>query len=255
MTTPFPVAEPLTLTRAVALLLMLGVGVLAVVAQALATFAGFNIWFMAAALVCYGGACGLILLHVGRHHPFANFGPANVVTWVRLVLTCLSAGLIAETARPDMVFAPDAAWVFTAIAVLTLLLDGLDGVLARRSGQISPFGARFDMEVDALQILLLSVAAATLGKAGAWIILAGLMRYIYIACGWLWPQLTQPLPPSMRRKAVCALQIAVLIVLLAPPIVPPFSAVLGFVALVALITSFALDVVWALRKPALQPAT
>ena len=255
MTTPFPVAEPQTLTRAVALLLLLGVGVLAVVAQALATFAGFNVWFIAAALLCYGGACALILMHVGRHHPFANFGPANVVTWLRLVLTCLSAGLVAETARPGTVFAPEAAWVFTVIAVLALLLDGLDGWLARKSGQISPFGARFDTEVDALQILLLSIAAATLGKAGAWIILAGLMRYIYVACGWLWPQLTQPLPPSVRRKAVCALQVAVLIVLLAPPVVPPFSAALGFVALVTLIYSFAIDVIWAFRQPVLQPVT
>ena len=38
-------------------------------------------------------------------------------------------------------------------------LDGVDGWLARRSGIASAFGARFDMEIDALLILVLAVLA------------------------------------------------------------------------------------------------
>ena len=40
-----------------------------------------------------------------------------------------------------------------------LALDGVDGQVARRTGTASELGARFDMEVDAFLILVLSVAA------------------------------------------------------------------------------------------------
>lgn len=255
MTTPFPAGESQALTRAVALLLLLGAGVLAVLAQALAAFAAFSAWFIGATLACYAGAALLIAMHVGRHHPHANFGAANVVTLLRLLLTCLSAGLVAQSVAGSAVLSRETAWLFTSIAVIALLLDGLDGLLARRSGQMSRFGARFDMEVDALQILLLSITAAALDKAGGWVVLAGLMRYAFVVSGWLWPQLAQPLPPSMRRKFVCAVQIAALIALLAPPVQPPASVALALMALVLLVGSFALDVIWALRQPPLQPAT
>ena len=35
----------------------------------------------------------------------------------------------------------------------------------------------------------------------------GLMRYAFVAAGWRWPALARPLPPSLRRKAVCVLQV------------------------------------------------
>src|SRR4051812_34674479 len=171
MTTQFPVAAPLTLTRQVAILILAGAAAVASGAAALAAFAGFGGWFMIGTLVCYVLASAVILVQVGRHHPFASFGPANVVTFGRLILTCFSAGLAAQTGFARELLSPAPAWIFTGVALAALLLDGIDGAIARRSGQISRFGARFDMEVDALQILLLSIIAVTLGKAGAWMLL------------------------------------------------------------------------------------
>ena len=67
-----------------------------------------------------------------------------------------------------------------------LALDGLDG-WAARGARASPrrFGARFDMEVDALLILALAALAAGLGKAGPWVLGLGLMRYGFVLAGWL----------------------------------------------------------------------
>ena len=59
------------------------------------------------------------------------------------------------------------AWVFIVAAVS----DVLDGWLARRHGTAADFGARFDMETDALLILLLSVLCLRYDKAGAWILI------------------------------------------------------------------------------------
>ena len=48
---------------------------------------------------------------------------------------------------------------------VALALDGVDGQVARRTGTVSALGARFDMEVDAFLVLVLSVHVAVLVDA------------------------------------------------------------------------------------------
>ena len=141
------------------------------------------------------------------------------------------------------------AWAALAGAGLLLALDGLDGLAARRQRLVSAFGARFDMEVDALLILALAAVALGLGKAGPWILGLGLMRYGFVLAGLAVPALARPLPASTRRRAVCALQVATLGLMLAPPLVPPLAAALAATAFAALAGSFVVDVAWLLRRP------
>ena len=75
------------------------------------------------------------------------------------------------------------AWLAVATVVVVAALDGVDGWLARRDAQASSFGARFDMETDAAFILILSVLVWQHGKAGAWVLGCGLMRYVFVAAG------------------------------------------------------------------------
>src|SRR5439155_607224 len=77
----------------------------------------------------------------------------------------------------------------TAVAASTIatVLDGADGWLARRTRMESAFGARFDTEVDALLIQVLAVLAWRWGKAGPWVLVSGLLRYLFLLSGWLWP--------------------------------------------------------------------
>ena len=49
----------------------------------------------------------------------------------------------------------------------------------------SAFGARFDMEVDALLIQVLAVLAWQWDKAGPWVLMSGLLRYVFVAAGWV----------------------------------------------------------------------
>lgn len=184
----------------------------------------------------------LLVVAIGQarietHHPPARLGAANGVTLLRAA----GAGLIAALALDPE---PAASWELVAATALLVGLDGIDGMLARRQRLASAFGARFDMEVDALTILALSGLAVGLGKAGPWILAIGLMRYAFVLAGWALPILARPLPRSMRRKTVCALQLAVLTLLLAPPVVPPLSAALAAFALAALTVSFAIDLAW-----------
>jgi phosphatidylglycerophosphate synthase len=170
-----------------------------------------------------------------RHHPFTRFGPANQITTVRAILVALAAGVIGEPRVP--VLAASAA----GIGLFATALDGLDGWLARRTRIASAFGARFDMEIDALLILVLSILVWQFGKAGIWVIASGLLRYVFTAAGAIWSWLAASLPQSRRRQAICVLQIVSLTLALIPMIAPPFSTTLAAVALLLLSYSFLVD--------------
>ncbi|HAS52547.1 MAG TPA: CDP-alcohol phosphatidyltransferase [Gammaproteobacteria bacterium] len=177
------------------------------------------------------------------HQPLTRFGAANAVTLVRTGITALLAGLIGQPARM-----PELAGLLAALAGIALLLDGVDGWLARRGGMHSPFGARFDMEVDAFLILILATLVWQFDKAGVWVLLSGVLRYLFVAMGGWWPWLNAPLPPRRRRQTVCVMQTAVLALCLAPPLIPPISTLLAAGALGLLTLSFAIDMVWLWRQ-------
>ncbi|MBP7002811.1 CDP-alcohol phosphatidyltransferase family protein [Amaricoccus sp.] len=198
---------------------------------------------VAVALAVYAVAGTIVVAAVGRH-ALARFGLGNTVTLVRLAGAAVLAGFVTA---PGALAWPT-GWLAAAAAGALLALDGVDGWAARRQGLDTAFGARFDMETDALTILVLSTLALALGKAGPWILALGAMRYAFVLAGLALPRLAAPLPPSARRKAVCVLQIAVLSLLLAPPLAPPASAALAALALAALAWSFAVDVRFLLRR-------
>ena len=173
------------------------------------------------------------------------FGIANMVTTMRALMTSFLAGYImhAQTLSSS---STDMWWVICA-AAFTLSLDGIDGWIARKTNSASEFGARFDMEVDALLILVLSLFIWQANIAGIWIIALGLMRYAFIAAGTLYPALTKPLFPSNRRKVVCVQQVISLGLMLVPLISSPAAAFIGILALICLSISFAIDIIWLLR--------
>ena len=175
---------------------------------------------------------------VGVHHPFPRLGSANHVTLLRLVLVAIVAGFIGEprTGRIE--------WLAVTATIVIVILDGLDGWLARRTGMTSPFGARFDMETDALLILILSALVWQHGKAGPWVLACGLMRYAFVACGWILPWMAGPLRSSLRGKTVAVMQVVGLAAALSPLLRTPQSIVVSGVTLAALVWSFAIDIAW-----------
>lgn len=169
-----------------------------------------------------------------------SFGPANRVTLARATLVGGVTALVADSFGHR---APVAALV--GLAVLALLLDAVDGQVARRTGTATALGARFDMEVDAFLILVLCVYVAV--PLGPWVLAIGAMRYLFVAASWVLPWLRAPLPPSTARKAVAALQGVVLVA--AGAGIAPRGPAQGAVALALalLVWSFGRDVGWLWR--------
>ena len=119
-----------------------------------------------------------------------RLGPADWVTLARATLAVGVAALVADSFEQ-----PAPVALLVTLAAVALVLDAVDGWVARRTGTASPLGAHFDGEVDAFLILVLSVYVAR--SAGAWVLAIGAARYAFLAAGWLLPW--------MREHAAAAL--------------------------------------------------
>lgn len=224
----------------------LGLGGLAVLALSggFAVLGGFRPVVSLGALLPYGVIAAIVLARVEATHPHARFGLPNQITLLRAVLNCVLIGLLADPARLAAEWTAWLGWLFIGTALVSLSLDGVDGFVARRRGLGSRFGARFDIEIDALLLLLLAAAALATGKAGPWVLAIGGLYYAFQAAGLAWPWLRRALPPSWRRKTVFVIQAVALLVLTVPGIVPPASTAIAATALLALVCSFATDIAW-----------
>lgn len=193
------------------------------------------------------GVLALVLAgsHPGHERePGPGLGPANRVTFGRALLVTAVVALLPYLEGAGS----GTSWWIIVLATVAMVLDGLDGRVARRTGTSTAFGARFDMELDAFLLLGLSLLGWASGRVGAWILLVGGMRYLFVAAGWLWPVLSGELPESGRRKTVCVVQGIALLVCLGPVIPAWMASVVGGGALLLLSWSFAVDVRWLLKE-------
>jgi phosphatidylglycerophosphate synthase len=205
----------------------------------LATTVGLGVvgWLTGAV---YGVALWFLLRRALRRSGARTFGPANQVTLARATLV---GGVAALTA--SSVSGPAPVAVLVGLAAVALALDGVDGQVARRTGTTSPLGARFDMEIDAVLILVLSVVVSA--SLGWWALAIGALRYAFVAAAWGLPWLRASLPPRFSRKTVAAAQGIVLVVASADVLPRWIAAAAVGAALASLVWSFGSDIVWLWR--------
>ncbi|MET0134215.1 MAG: CDP-alcohol phosphatidyltransferase family protein [Kibdelosporangium sp.] len=192
--------------------------------------------------VCYAVAvCGTLVYAL--HKAGGSLGPADHVTLSRATLVGCVTALVADNHAPVP--------LLVTLASVALVMDAIDGQIARRTGTASPLGARFDMEVDAFLILVLSIHVAS--SLGLWVLAIGAMRYLFVVASWWLAWLRGSLPPSIARKTVAAIQGIVLVVAASEVFPRWFSITVTGLALASLVWSFARDVRW-LRKQGIFPA-
>ena len=175
---------------------------------------------------------------------WAGLGPPSRVTLARGALVFPVAAL----ALVPGVGGTAGAWWIIALSTVALVMDGFDGWVARRTASSTPFGARFDMELDAFLLMALSVLVWQDGRVGIWVLLIGGLRYLFVTAAIPLPALNGELPPSFRRKVVCVIQGIALLVALGPIIPGPLAVGVSAVALASLLYSFGVDALWLLRK-------
>lgn len=160
----------------------------------------------------------------GTWTPSGRFGLANTVTSARLLLT------FALVLRPNVW--PGHILALTALGILAL--DRVDGSLARHRDGESRFGARYDMEVDAVFVLALSCALWSRGVAAPWVLLPGLWRYLFVVIPLLVPSRGGEAPRSLLYRSAYSVMVGCfLIALVAPPDIASAVALIGTVVLSA----------------------
>ena len=177
-------------------------------------------------------------------HPHDRFGTANTITSVRGAMTLLLAACVPGTSSLERGVDNQVFWAISSIAAVALLLDAVDGRLARSSGLTSSFGARYDIETDAVLGLVIALLVWQGSELGIWVVMVGVLRYVFLLAGLLWPALQGDLRPSLLRRLVGLVQVGVLIVLLTPLIERPASVIVAAVALLMLVGSFVRDLLW-----------
>ena len=188
-----------------------------------------------------GCACGVLVNAVLARGLAAtgvgSLGPANRITLARAVLVGGVAALAA-----DSLSRPIPVTTLVALASVALVLDGIDGWVARRTRTVSTLGAGFDMEIDALLILVLSGYVAR--SFGVWVLAIGVARYLLVAASPFLPWLRGPMAPRYWRKVVAAIQGVVLTVAAADALQRWLVTVTIMASLAMLTASFGSEVWW-----------
>ena len=165
-----------------------------------------------------------------------RLGPASWVTLARASLAVGVAALAADSFTHDTPVA-----LLVTLAAVALVLDAVDGWLARRTGEVTELGARFDGEVDAFLILALSVYVAP--ECGWWVLAIGGARYLFLAGEWLLPWMRAPLPPRRWRKLVAATQ-GIVLTVAAAAVLPLALTQALLLAALALLTASMVECTW-----------
>jgi phosphatidylglycerophosphate synthase len=227
---------------AIRLATILGLLATAILLGVVSATAGLGVAGWITGLATGAAATALLVTARMRSDQPAIF-PADWVTLTRALLTAGVAGLVADSfSRPVSVTA------LVTLSIVALVLDAVDGQVARRTGTATALGGRMDGEVDAFLILLLSIAVSQ--DYGGWVLIIGAARYALLLAGWVIPWLAASLPPRYWRKVVAAVQGIVLTVAVSGVLDRLAGMIAVAAALLLLAESFGRDVIWLYRTGA-----
>jgi CDP-diacylglycerol--glycerol-3-phosphate 3-phosphatidyltransferase len=104
---------------------------------------------------------------------------ANLITFIRLALVFV-IGAIALYGEPKVQF------LAPILIIINIIFDGIDGKIARSRGEVSVFGAVFDIAADRIIEITLWIILAELGMVSIWIAI------IFVTRGFLVDSIRKP---------------------------------------------------------------
>tara|TARA_B100001564_G_scaffold11381_1_gene9226 strand:- start:76 stop:546 length:471 start_codon:yes stop_codon:yes gene_type:complete len=138
--------------------------------------------------------------------------------------------------------------IIVILAVLSFMLDGLDGFIARKYNHVTKFGEIIDQESDNFLMLVLSISLYLNREVGMYIFLIPLYRYIFILYMSRYSWLKIELPSSQFRKFACAFTILLMIIAQDSYLGHKNTIILVFLSLFIITFSFAKDIIWLYRN-------
>lgn len=167
-----------------------------------------------------------------------GLGAANSVTVARAGLVCLAGGFVVAT---------PVGWVAWAPAVcygVGVVLDQLDGHVARTVGRETPLGRRLDMAVDTVGFVVAPVVAVVWGQLPAWYLSLSAARYVYLGLTALRRLRGRPvadLPDGELNRYLAGGQMVFLTLALSPLVSPSTAVAVAPLALAPSLAVFFRD--------------
>jgi len=185
------------------------------------------LWFVA--IIC---SFSIFIFKIPRYSNLPNqFGYANAVTALRLLLIIV-LGFLHEFLTSSVLFIG---------FLLAIILDGVDGYIARKYNQSSKAGETLDMETDAFMVLLLSWIHYNNGTLAYWILIPGGLRYYYEIAFNFFPSREVKLPTKKIRATIA---VAFFVALLLPFIFQnPYSNFFIISASILICISFLVSII------------
>lgn len=182
-------------------------------------------------------------LPLNRYHAEASvlpeLGLSNSLTLIRGLLYGLLAGFV-------VLPAPSGLWAFVPGALYTVasLTDLLDGRIARQRGETTDLGAKLDVEVDSVGILVAFILGVKFQQVPP--IFAGVGGLFYAYRLYLWMRRRRghpvhPLPNSAWRSVIGGFEVGFLCVMLWPVFAPPYTTAVGAAIALPVVISFVWD--------------
>ena len=168
----------------------------------------------------------------------ARLGLATGLTLARGALVSLVSGFLFMRATGVV------AWLPGALYALAAATDNADGRVARRLGQVTRFGARLDVAMDGLGLLVAPLVAVAWQRLPPWYLLVGAAYYLFHGGLWIhrrvgWP--VYPLRPSRVTRFFAGVQMVVVAAALLPFWPAAFARAIASVLMLPTLVLFARD--------------
>ena len=138
--------------------------------------------------------------------------------------------------------------IIIILSTVSLIMDGLDGFIARKYNLVSRFGEIIDQESDNFLMLVISISLYLNKDVGLYVFLIPLYRYTFLASMKKYDWLKRTLPSSQFRKIACVLTIVLMIMSQDVYFNYENTVFLVFLSLFIITFSFSKDIIWLYRN-------
>lgn len=205
------------------------------------------ITFPAAVALVLAAESAIVFHALERDRHGANPRPFTSATWVTVTrgaaVAVLAGFAVAPPASPPST-AIALAWTPAALFAAAALLDAVDGLVARLTDSVTALGARLDVEMDGLVVLVGTVVAAVDGGLPSSFLAVAGARYLFVAGRWWRERRGRPvfeLPPNRARRPLGALAMLAVWVALVPVVDESVSRAFATLVLIPFLANFCWD--------------
>lgn len=184
-----------------------------------------------------------LLPHNHRHDETAilpSFGPGTILTITRGLLLALLGGLVLLPRPPSGWL----AWLPASLYLCAAVVDYLDGIAARLSNHVTVLGQEYDLDLDALGILIAPLLGVLYGQLPIWYLLVSVARYLFMCGIWWLKRMGRPVDPlttSPARRFLAGFQMGLCASVLMPVFSPPGTMIVATLFMIPFIVGFLRD--------------